>query len=151
MLGNKKDQVSRICRYRTNLGEFRHHRTMILKVYINGHETCRQKPGHQCSTMIYGKHNSILYGQKNYSIHYLTGQNRGLSRLKNIWPVIKTGDLLSVILSPETSGGHKKCLLFSHANNLYKNKKIHPPFNDKKVWFTELEKSPVRSSRASNC
>ena len=30
---------------------------------------------------------------------YLTGQNRGLSRLKNIWPVIMTGDLLSVILS----------------------------------------------------
>ena len=30
---------------------------------------------------------------------YLTGQNQGLSRLKNIWPVIMTGDLLSVILS----------------------------------------------------
>ena len=29
----------------------------------------------------------------------LTGQNRGLSGLKNIWPVIMTGDLLSVILS----------------------------------------------------
>ena len=32
---------------------------------------------------------------------YLTGQNRGLSGLKNIWPVIMTGDLLSVIFSPE--------------------------------------------------
>ena len=29
----------------------------------------------------------------------LTGQNRGLSGLKSIWPVIMTGDLLSVILS----------------------------------------------------
>ena len=35
-----------------------------------------------------------------YSIHYLTGQNRGLSGLKNIWPVIMTSDLLSVIFSP---------------------------------------------------
>jgi len=32
----------------------------------------------------------------------LTGQNWGLSGLKNIWPVIRTGDLLSVILSPDT-------------------------------------------------
>ena len=30
---------------------------------------------------------------------YLTGQNRDLSRLKNIWPVIMTGELLSIILS----------------------------------------------------
>ena len=37
--GNEKDQVSPICRYRTNLGDFRHHRTMMLKVYINGHKT----------------------------------------------------------------------------------------------------------------
>ena len=37
-----------------------------------------------------------------YSIHYLTGQNRGLSGLKNIWPVMMTGDLLFVILSPVT-------------------------------------------------
>ena len=37
--GNEKDQVSPICRYRTNLGDFRHRRTMILKVYINGHKT----------------------------------------------------------------------------------------------------------------
>ena len=33
----------------------------------------------------------------------LTGQNRALSGLKNIWPVIMTGDLLSVILSLVTS------------------------------------------------
>ena len=37
--GNEKDQVSPICRYRTNLGDFRHRRTMILKVYVNGHKT----------------------------------------------------------------------------------------------------------------
>ena len=30
--GNEKDQVSPICRYETNPGDFRHHRTMILKV-----------------------------------------------------------------------------------------------------------------------
>ena len=39
-------------------------------------------------------------GQEKISIHYLTGQNRGLSGLKNIWPVIMTGDPLSVIFSP---------------------------------------------------
>ena len=38
--------------------------------------------------------------KKHYSIHYLTGQNQGLSGQKNIWPVIRTSDLLSVILSP---------------------------------------------------
>ena len=41
-LRNEKDQVSPICRYRRNLGDFRHCRTVILKVYINGHEN-RQK------------------------------------------------------------------------------------------------------------
>ena len=35
-----------------------------------------------------------------YSIHYLTGQNQGLSGLKNIWRVIMTGDSLSIIFSP---------------------------------------------------
>ena len=44
---------------------------------------------------------NLIFLAKNYSIHYLTGQNRGLSRLKNIWPVIMTGYLLSVIFSPE--------------------------------------------------
>ena len=100
---------------RTNLGDFRHHHTMILKVYINTHEkgtqqrvdefspTCRQKPECQCSTTIYCQRNLIFYRQKkNYSIHYLIGQNQSLSGLKNIWPVIMTGDLLSVILSPAT-------------------------------------------------
>ena len=76
--GKEKDQVSLIYRYRTNLGDFRHCRTMILKVYINGHErgkncgkqlnnvwmnfspACRQKPERQCRTTIYCKRNSIL-------------------------------------------------------------------------------------------
>ena len=35
-----------------------------------------------------------------YDTHYLTGQNQGLSALKNIWLVIMTGDLLSIIFSP---------------------------------------------------
>ena len=53
---------------------------------------------------IYCQCNLIFRRQKNsYSIPYLTGQNRGLSGLKNIWPAIMTGDLLSVIFSPETS------------------------------------------------
>ena len=38
MPGKEKDHVSLIYRYRTNLGDFRHCRMMILKVYINGHE-----------------------------------------------------------------------------------------------------------------
>ena len=51
---------------------------------------------------IYCQHNWIFLRQKKIiSIHYLTGQNRGLSGLKNIWPVIMTGNLLSVICSPE--------------------------------------------------
>jgi len=32
VLGNEKDQVLPICRYWTNLGDFRHRCTMILKV-----------------------------------------------------------------------------------------------------------------------
>ena len=38
-------------------------------------------------------------GKKKNSIHYLTSQNQGLSGLKNIWPVIMSGDLLSVLFS----------------------------------------------------
>ena len=52
---------------------------------------------------IYCQHNWIFLRQKKkiISIHYLTGQNRGLSGLQNIWPVIMTGNLLSVICSPD--------------------------------------------------
>ena len=63
--------------------------------------TCCQKCERQCSK------NDLLpaiirysLGKKDYSILYLTGQNRGLSGLKNIWPVIMTGDLLFVIFGP---------------------------------------------------
>ena len=59
---------------------------------------------------IYCQRNSIFLRKKNYSIHYLTGQNRGLSGLKNIWPVIMTGNLLSVIFSPEPAN-HLPCLV----------------------------------------
>ena len=114
---NEKDQVSPICRYRMNLGDFRHRSTMMLKVYINGHKTgenrgkelnnvwmnfsptCRQKPECQCSTTIYCQHNSIFHRQKKLLFVYLTGQNWGLSRLKNMWQVIMSGDVLSVILN----------------------------------------------------
>ena len=95
----------------------RHRCTMKLKVYINRHEngrkmrkgghnmwmnfspTCRQKPECQCSTTIYCQHNSIFHRQKKLLFVYLTSQNCGLSGLKNMWPVIMTGDLLSVILN----------------------------------------------------
>ena len=49
---------------------------------------------------IYCQRNSIFLRKKNYSIHYLTGQNRGLSGLKNIWPVIMTGNLLPLFSAP---------------------------------------------------
>ena len=51
---------------------------------------------------IYCQHNWIFLRRKkkNIGIHYLTGQNGGLFGLKNIWPVIMTGNLLSVIFSP---------------------------------------------------
>ena len=58
--------------------------------------------------MIYCQHNWIFLRQKKIiSIHYLTGQNRGLSGLKNIWPVIMTGNLPSVICSPEKAQNHE--------------------------------------------
>ena len=61
--------------------------------------------------MIYCQGNSKFLGQKkNYSIHYLTSQNQGLSGLKNIWPVIMSGDLLSVLFSA-------LCQWWAEANN----------------------------------
>ena len=61
---------------------------------------------------IYCQGNSIFLGQKkkNCSIHYLTSQNQGLSGLKNIWPVIMSGDLLSVLFSA-------LCQWWAEANN----------------------------------
>ena len=46
----------------------------------------------------------------------LTGKNRGLSGLKNIWPVIMTGDLLSVILSLVGSSSRHFTVLSRDAN-----------------------------------
>ena len=67
----------------------------LKNVWMNFSPTCRQKPECQCSTTIFHRQKKI------YSIHYLTGQNWGLCGLiKNIWPVIMTGNLLSIILSP---------------------------------------------------
>ena len=92
VLGNKKDQVSPICRYGTSLWEFRHCHTQgiykrrkeLEQVRMNFSPTCRQKPERQCSTTIYCQGNSILQREKNnYGIHYKTGQNRGLSELKS--------------------------------------------------------------------
>ena len=64
---------------------------------MNFSPTWRQKLERQCRTA-----SVIRYSMGNKVIIIfinLTGQNRGLSGLKNIWPVIMTGDLLSVILS----------------------------------------------------
>ena len=98
--------------------DFRHRRTMILKVEQTlKHAKTRERNSTMCECIfhqlavknvnvnvvktIYCQRNSIfLLAKKIYSIHYLTSQNRGLSRLKNIWWVIITGDLLSVIFSP---------------------------------------------------
>ena len=97
--------------------DFRHRCTMILKVEQTlKHAKITEKNSTTCECIfhqlavknvnvnvvktIYCQRNSIFLRQKNYSIHYLTGQNRGLSGVKNIWPVIMTCDLLSVIFSP---------------------------------------------------
>ena len=97
--------------------DFRHRRAMILKVERNiktlenrGKELynvwmhfsliCCQKCERQCSNNDIIGH-SLGKKKKIISIHYLTGQNRGLSSLKNIWPVMMTGNLLSVIFSPD--------------------------------------------------
>ena len=64
---------------------------------MNFSPTWRQKLERQCRTA-----SVIRYSMGNKVIIIfinLTGQNRGLSGLKNVWPVIMTGDLLSVILS----------------------------------------------------
>ena len=64
---------------------------------MNFSPTSRQKLERQCRTAIvirYSMGNKVIIIFIN-----LTGQNRGVSGLKNIWPVIMTGDLVSVILS----------------------------------------------------
>jgi len=49
----------------------------------------------------------------------LTGQNRGLSGLKNIWPVIMTGDLLSVIFGPVSDSPGRVDFAIGLANSVF--------------------------------
>ena len=60
---------------------------------------CHQKLERQCSTTIYASVIQYPIGKKKINVHYLTGQNQGLSGLKNIWQVIMTGNLLSILFS----------------------------------------------------
>ena len=96
--------------------DFRHRRAMMLTT-LKHSKTAERNPTtcecifHQVAVKnvnvsvvktIYCQCNSIFLRQKKIIVFiYLTGQNRGLSGLKNIRPVIMTGDLLSVIFSPE--------------------------------------------------
>ena len=118
--GNEKDQLSPICSYGTwRLETPQYDDTQSQSIYKRTWKwgktpernsttcewispTCCEKPERQCSTTIHCQRNLIFHvrQKKNYCIHYLTGQNAGLSGQKNVWPVIMTGDLLSVILSP---------------------------------------------------
>ena len=110
--------VKRISASLFTFRDFRHRSTMILKVERTlKHAKTAERNSTRCECifhqlavknvnvnvvkMIYCQHNSIFLRQKNYSIHYLTSQNWSLSGLKNIWTVIMTGDLLSVIFSPD--------------------------------------------------
>ena len=111
----KLERLKRIYGSLFNFRDLRLRRAMILKTLkqaktVERNSTTCECIFHQLAVKnvnvnvvktIYCQRSSIFLGEKkNYSIHYLTGQNRGLSRLKNIWPVIMTGDLLSVIFSP---------------------------------------------------
>ena len=78
--------------------DFRHRCTMILKTLKHVKTAERNSTTNECIfhklavknvnvnvvKTIYCQRNSIFLAKKNYSIHYLTGQNRGLSGLKNI-------------------------------------------------------------------
>ena len=105
-----------VCRYRTNLGDFRHRRTLGIykrtwkraKIAKRNSAKCKWI-FHQLAAknfnvnVVQGSTASVIrysIGKKKVILFlHLTGQNRGLSGLKNIWPVIMTGDQLSVILS----------------------------------------------------
>ena len=144
--GNEKDQLSPICSYGTwRLETPQYDDTQTQSIYKRTWKwgktpernsttcewispTCREKPERQCSTTIYCQRNLIFHirQKKNHCIHYLTGQNPGLSGQKIIWPLIMTGDLLSVILSPEStalsSSLHSTCVHVSH----YDTRKLSP-------------------------
>ena len=57
----------------------------------------------------------------------MTGQNWGLSGIKNIWPVIRTGDLLSDILSPAFLSSGPATKLYFHVNFSKKNSIVLTP------------------------
>ena len=92
--------------------DFRHHHMMILKVERT---LKRAKTAERNSTTcecifhqldVKNLNDNVvktIYCQRNLifiSIHYLTGQNWGLTGLRNILAVIMTGDLLSIIFCP---------------------------------------------------
>ena len=141
-LGNEKDLLLPICRYRTNLGDFRHRRTMILKVYENGRKSWKGNSKtcewifHQLAAknlnvnaVQWSIASVIRYsiGKKKIIVHVFIIWTAKIgvlvSGLTNIWPVIMTGDLLSVILSP---GNEQKGVLIARIPSLSPQS---PPFS----------------------
>ena len=70
-----------------------------------------------------------------YSTHYLIGQNRGLSGLKSIWPVIITGDLLCVIF--------RLCCAISLKNIDRLNYRIQGHFSNYSNWSGSLARQSI--------
>ena len=83
---------------RTDIKTRENHGKELYNVWMHFSLTCCQKCERQCSKTI-ARHNSIFLRQKIwYSL--FDRPESGSVRAKNIWPVIMTGDLLSVIFSP---------------------------------------------------
>ena len=122
--GNEKDQLSPICSYGTwRLETPQYDDTQSQSIYKRTWKwgktpernsttcewispTCREKPERQCSTTIYCQRNLIFsIRQKKKIIVFIIwpAKIRVCPAKKNIWSVIMTGDLLSVILSPGTN------------------------------------------------
>ena len=70
---------------------------------------------------------------------YLTGQNRDLSRLKNIWPVIMTGELLSIILSLDRKFRKWEMREDKFENSIAKNQ-VYAIFHMRDTWNNVLHK-----------
>ena len=70
----------------------------LKNVRMNFSPTCRQKPESQCSTTVYCQCNSILQRPKKNIVFITWLIKIGFVRAKNIWLVIMTGNLLSIIL-----------------------------------------------------
>ena len=145
--GKEKDQVSLIYRYRTNLGDFRHCRTMILKVYINGHErgkncgkqlnnvwmnfspACRQKPERQCRTTIYCKRNSIFRIPSGFvrAKKYLAGYHDWHPAVHYFEPWVTVIRLSPSQVKPTGT------FFLSHPKFLYRWTYADPPILDRRV------------------